>query len=166
MPSVTNDIRLGDMVVSAPSGTSGRVIEHDMGKQTPTGFIQMGFLCPPPTEWTSVMVKMQSDHRMAPNKIKKFISEMPDNSLREYYQRPPPAADVLFQSDYHHDPDQSSCSRCDKSKIIHRRQRRLPDESRVLYGLIASGNRVMKDAMERDKISRDSEEKGGGGIVL
>jgi nucleoside phosphorylase len=26
----------------------------------------------------------------------------------------------------------------------------------VFYGLIASGNRVMKDAMERDKISKDS----------
>ena len=37
-----------------------------------------------------------------------------------------------------------------------------PDEPVVFYGLIASGNRVMKDAIERDEISKSS----GGAICF
>lgn len=37
------------------------------------------------------------------------------------------------------------------------RKERVAPEPIVHYGLIASGNRVMKDAMERDKISNDSD---------
>jgi nucleoside phosphorylase len=32
IPSVTNDIRLGDVVISYPTGTCGGVLQHDMGK--------------------------------------------------------------------------------------------------------------------------------------
>ena len=69
VPSEKNDIHLGDVVVSTPSGTLGGVIEYDLGKQTPTGFERKGFLCPPPTEWRSVMTSMRSDHRTKPNRI-------------------------------------------------------------------------------------------------
>jgi nucleoside phosphorylase len=152
-----NDVRLGDVVVSAPVGTSGGVIEYDLGKQTPRGFERKGSLCSPPTEWRSVMTSMKSDHRTRPNRIGEFLSEM----LRQYpqlmaYQRPPPEKDVLFQLDYEHDQKETTCANCDKSRAVNRRQRASPDEPVVFYGLIASGNRVMKDATERDNISKDS----------
>jgi nucleoside phosphorylase len=78
------------------------------------------------------------------------------------YQRPPPEKDILFQPGYEHDRKETTCANCDKSRAINRRQRAAPDEPVVFYGLIASGNRVMKDAMERDKISKDS----GGAICF
>lgn len=158
VPSEKNDIRLGDVVVSAPSGTLGGVVEYDLGRQTPTGFERKGFLCPPQTEWRSVITRMKSDHRAEANKISSFISEMLQRFPRLIeYRRPPPDRDILFRSDYEHDPNQRTCTNCDKSKVVDRDQREDPDESVVFYGLIASGNRVIRHATERDKISKDSD---------
>ena len=45
VPSSTADIRLGDVVVSKPSGTSGEVIQYDFGKTTREGqFVRTGSL--------------------------------------------------------------------------------------------------------------------------
>lgn len=51
VPGGQADVRLGDVVISTPSGTQGGVVEYDLGKQTATGFQRKGFLCPPPMEW-------------------------------------------------------------------------------------------------------------------
>jgi hypothetical protein len=76
MPSEKNDIRLSDVIISTPLGTSGGVIKYNLGKQTPTRFERKRFLCPPPTEWRSVMISMKSDHRTKLNRIREFLSEM------------------------------------------------------------------------------------------
>jgi nucleoside phosphorylase len=153
VPKDEDDIRLGDLVVGIPG-----VVEYDLGKQTLTGFQRKGFLCPPPTEWLAASKIMQSDHRTRPNKVSEFISEMLERfpELVEY-KRPPPQKDVLFHSDYNHDPDKSTCEDCDKSRAVTRRGRKAPDDPFIHYGLIASGDRVMKNATERDKISKDSD---------
>jgi len=109
------------------------------------------------------MTGMISDHRTQSNRIAQFISEM----LQKYpqlaeYQRPPPEKDILFQSDYEHDRKEATCTNCDKSRTVNRQQRPAPEEPVVFYGLIASGNRVMKDAAERDKLGKDS----GGAICF
>lgn len=163
VPSGTNDVRLGDVVVSTPSGTQGGVIEYDLGKQTSTGFERKGFLCPPPTEWRSVITSMKSDHRTKSNRIGEFLLTM----LQKYpqlaeYRRPPLENDILFRPDYEHNRKETTCANCDKSRAISRQQRTAPDEPVVFYGLIASGNRVIKHAIDRDKISRDS----GGAICF
>ena len=83
--------------------------------------------------------------------------------------------DVLFRADYNHiekpdscdikredehdnDKDEeeeggdepSPCINCDPTKI----ESRNPREMRVHYGLIASGNQVIKDAAFRDEINK------------
>ena len=103
------------------------------------------------------MTSMKSDHRTKSNRIRDFLLHMLQKfpQLAEY-QRPPPEKDILFPPDYEHDRKETTCANCDKSRAVHRRQRAAPDEPVVFYGLIASGNRVMKDARERDIISKDS----------
>jgi len=54
------------------------------------------------------------------------------------------------------DEEERSCPFCDRTKIVKRR----PREMLVHYGLIASGNQVIKDAAFRDKVN-----KGLGGNV-
>jgi nucleoside phosphorylase len=163
VPSDKKAIRLGDVVVSVPYRAQGGVVEYDLGKQTPTGFARKGYICPPPTEWMAVVPMMQSDHRLRSNKITTFLSEMLQKFPRlTEYRRPPPEKDVLFRSDYEHDPNQPTCENCDQSKVIDRGQRGAPNEPVIFYGLIASGNRLMKHATERDKISKDS----GGAICF
>lgn len=156
VPSSKNDIRLGDVVVSTPSGTFGGVVEYDMGKQTPTGFVRKGFLSPPPTEWRGAIARMKSDHRVRSNKVNEFLAEM----LAKYsrlteYERPHVQKDVLYESVYEHTAGESTCLNCDPARIVNRQMRELCHEPMVFYGLIASGNNVMKHANERDRISMD-----------
>ena len=48
-PSVENDIRLGDVVISKPAETSGGVIQYDFGKTVQEGrFVRTGSLNRPP----------------------------------------------------------------------------------------------------------------------
>src|SRR5208282_4057417 len=74
--------------------------------------------------------------------------------------------DVLFRADYNHvemdtldnadeegeeeEEEENYCTNCDQSKILQRRAR----DMRVNYGLIASGNQVIKDAAFRDEINK------------
>jgi len=55
------------------------------------------------------------------------------------------------------DDEEESCRFCDKTQIVKRKRR----DMRVHYGLIASGNQVIKDAAFRDKLNKDL-----GGSVL
>ena len=55
------------------------------------------------------------------------------------------------------DEDDNNCRFCDMTRVIKRK----PKPMRVHYGLIASGNQVIKDAMFRDALN-----KGLGGNVL
>ncbi|KAJ5689904.1 purine and uridine phosphorylase [Penicillium macrosclerotiorum] len=156
VPSSKYDIRLGDVVVSTPSGTFGGVVEYDLGKQTPNGFIRKGFLSPPPTEWRDAISRMKSDHRVQSNKVNEFLAEMLARSARlSEYARPNPQDDVLYDSAYEHQPEEPTCLRCDPSKIVPRQIREFHHEPIVFYGLVASGNHVMKHASERDRISTD-----------
>jgi nucleoside phosphorylase len=167
VPSKKVDVRLGDVVVSMPSGTHGGVVQYDLGKQTSyyepgeqafEGFVRKGFLCPPPVEWLVVLPQMQSDHRVKSNRISEYVSKM----LAEYpklaaYKRPPPDTDLLFQIDYLHKRERDTCEECDRSRLVDRSDRDSPDQPTIHYGLIASGDTVMKDTSMREKISKASE---------
>ncbi|KAK0731923.1 nucleoside phosphorylase domain-containing protein [Lasiosphaeris hirsuta] len=148
VPSNGNDIRLGDVVVGTPTGETGGVVEYDLGKETTEGFIRKG-VCPP---LIGALTAMKSNHRLKKrNRIGDFLSEMHrrHDCLTEY-ERPRPEKDVLFLPDYEHHQGQPTCANCDGEKAKPRPPRDCP---RVFYGLIASGNRVMKNATERDRIS-------------
>jgi nucleoside phosphorylase len=68
--------------------------------------------------------------------------------------------DVLYDSSYGHmeggdsrldDEDEDDCRMCDKSKVIRISRR---ESGMIHYGLIASGNQVIKDANLRDTLSQ------------
>src|SRR5437763_6192210 len=63
VPSNTNDIRLGDVVVGMPSGIHGGVVQYDLGKETARGFVRTGWLETTTKSWRDGVVEMQSDHR-------------------------------------------------------------------------------------------------------
>jgi nucleoside phosphorylase len=153
------DVRLGDVVIGTPSSTNGGVVQYDLGNQTTTGFLQKGFLCPPPSNLLTTLQIIRSNHKTRANMIPKFIAEMTEKlpSLAGY-KRPSQNSDILFQSNYEHEPDRRTCEDCDKSKSIARSQRTVPHQPVIHYGTIASGDRVMKDGKERDYISKSCED--------
>ncbi|KAI0156923.1 nucleoside phosphorylase domain-containing protein [Xylariaceae sp. FL1272] len=147
-----NDIRLGDVVVSMPEGRHGGVVQYDLGKDLDGSFQLKGFLCAPSPELRSAVLRMRSDHRLEDNKIEQYISSMLERGRRlRVYQRPVPAMDVLFASNYQHVPSKKgTCENCDQEHHAIKRPDREDMGSMVHYGLIASGDRVMRSAIKRN----------------
>ncbi|KAJ5946145.1 hypothetical protein N7454_002984 [Penicillium verhagenii] len=156
VPSAIADIRLGDVVVSKPTGSLGGVVHYDLGKTIAGGqFQQTGMLNQPPTLLLTAVSKMRADYmRKKDDRITRKVSEVfeqyPDMQPR--FSRPL-KEDRLFRPTYTHLDSEKSCIDCDVKEIISR-DARTTREARVHYGVIASGNRVIKDGMARDSIAK------------
>jgi hypothetical protein len=77
--------------------------------------------------------------------------------MQRKYKRPDPDRDRLYQCHVIHSPgNEASCTgSCgdDPSKLILRHERAKDEDNLVVhYGLIASGNQLMKDALIRDAL--------------
>ncbi|KZL72126.1 pfs domain-containing protein [Colletotrichum incanum] len=154
IPSNKHDIRLGDVVVSMPEGQFGGVVQYDLGKDTDAGFLLKGSLWPPPSLLRSAVEMMRSDHLVGDNKIEGFVTKMLQKGPRlAAYQRPSDESDVLFHEGYTHDADSASCASCDRSKVVRRRPRQ-PEGSVIHYGLITSGDSVLKSSSKRSDAVR------------
>ncbi|XWW95796.1 hypothetical protein V2A60_003764 [Cordyceps javanica] len=151
IPSSKHDIRLGDVVIGIPHGQHGGVVQYDLGKDHEDDFELKGFLVPPPTDLLGAVELMQSNHVTRDNKIEDFLLEMLQRGPRLcIYRRPSAEEDILFESDYPHPRDaiHSTCQSCDRKRIVSRPPRH-PPGSEIHYGLIASGDRVMKSGTKR-----------------
>ncbi|EHK21163.1 uncharacterized protein TRIVIDRAFT_153134 [Trichoderma virens Gv29-8] len=151
VPSDKNDIRLGDVVVSMPEGMHGGVVQYDMGKDTDASFLLKGFLWPPPPLLRSAVEQMRSDHLVFDNKIQEYLSAMVHKWPRLTIYNRPSQPDVLYCEDYRHPTGALSCADCDPSQTIDRMARQF-ECPMIHYGLIASGDRVLKSAMKRSEI--------------
>lgn len=140
------DVRLGDIVVSKPSPGNGGVVQYDFGKSTPDGFTPTGFLNAPPQSLLQALVNLQARHFRDDNNVSTYLAIIEN---RTNFRRPNPESDILFEPTYDHVDGEKTCRKCDKSQIV---DRELREHKRMIihYGTIASGNRVIKDARERD----------------
>ncbi|KAL3475836.1 hypothetical protein BJX99DRAFT_270950 [Aspergillus californicus] len=162
VPSESNDIRLGDVVVSKPTGTCSGVVQYDYGKAVQGGrFEQTGSLNHPPqlllTHMSLLQAKMmdQKDGYIFPL-IKTLLNQHPQ--LEDNFGCPGPDEDVLFNTRYPHTGTGShnTCADCDPEEIVPRSPRSSM-EPYVHYGTIASGDQVMKDSEARDRLARELE---------
>lgn len=155
VPSKENDIRLGDVVVSTPTATYPGVIQYDFGKAVGDGqFQRCGTLNKPPEELLSAVASLDSDHKMNGNKLSEHINCMLKNHPIMYNEFSRPGTDSLYNADYEHISEGAVCSKCDATKL-EIRQPRLSEDPVIHYGLIASGNQVMKHGPTRDRLGRE-----------
>lgn len=153
VPSSRNDIRLGDVVVSKPNSMGPGVIQYDMGKALENGeFQQSGFLQPPPRLVMTALSSLKSDPHLPQAPLQEYIQEIAD--CRKEYRYPGPEHDRLFPSHYAHNSKQATCDFCNATHVS-KRPSRSDYHPKIHYGLIASGNRVMKDAKLRDRWSME-----------
>lgn len=160
-PSEKHDIRLGDVVVSAPDKQSGGIIHYDFGKTIQTKrFQRTGSLNSPPLYLLSAVQMLSADHMRNGHRITQTAARVTQNeNLEEEYQRPGPETDRLYRPDYIHQDDDKSCKDAcgeGESKLQSRpeRSRNKRDKTAIHYGLIASADRLIKDAEVRDKLSQ------------
>ncbi|KAF5642474.1 nucleoside phosphorylase [Fusarium tjaetaba] len=146
-PSDDHDIRLGDVVVSLPTSIFPGVIQYDLGKENEgSEFEVTGVLQRPPRILTNAISKLRSDPDIGIDALNPHLTKIMDSLPT--YKNPGPELDVLSHA---------ACTRrtC-KPDCTHLEQRlpRLMTEPVIHYGLVASGNRVVKDATLRDRLSR------------
>ncbi|KAL9092359.1 MAG: hypothetical protein Q9159_000867 [Coniocarpon cinnabarinum] len=149
VPSARNDIRLGDVVVSKPDQQSGGVIQWDKGKVVSgqDAFVRTGSLNEPPKILLGAAQTFITSLELEESSFSEHLASAPPA-----YQFPADEQDQLFRPDYPHvDPDSIDCSECDLKQTVERKARR-DATPQVHQGLIASGNKVIKNGAERDKI--------------
>lgn len=139
IPNEEDDIRLGDVVVSKPSGTHGGVIQYDLGRVTADGFTCTGSLDAPPEKLLAVLNMMPS-HGSALGKHPQI-------------QYPGDEFDRLYDPTYKH-VGGGSCKSCDAGRQIRRVCGKRDLGPRIFYGTIASGNAVIRNADVRDKLRK------------
>ncbi|KAF9894417.1 hypothetical protein FE257_007920 [Aspergillus nanangensis] len=156
VPGTPHDIRLGDVVVSRPVGKYSGVIQYDYGKALQDGhFEPTGILNKPPQTLLTHMARLEASQlAQGENSILKIISDVLNRNLdlKRRFSRPN-GPDNLFCASYPHVGNESNCLKCDKTQLLDRSPRDTATPS-VHYGLIASGDRVMKDSTARDLLAQ------------
>jgi nucleoside phosphorylase len=157
VPSQENKIRLGDVVVSKPGGTSGGVIQYDFGKTVQAGrFVRTGSLNKPPDVLLHAVANLQTKYMMEGPGVSKHLLEIISKypKLRDTVTYQGLEHDILFAADYDHPEGDVSCTHCDINRLASRDPREGTDPE-IYYGLIASGNQVMRDGSSRDRLGKE-----------
>ena len=164
-PNQKHDIRLGDIVVSAPSGGESGVLQYDFGDTIQgQSFKTTGFLHQAPMVLRTAVSGLQTQCEMKGHQLEKAIN----NALQAYprlqkkYRRPGQATDRLYQRDVVHasGPEGSCDIMCGSgpSSLVFRKQRTEDyDGPTIHYGLIASANNLMKNALLRDALAEEKD---------
>lgn len=152
VPSKDLDIRLGDVVVSVPEGMHPGVVQYDFGKIHPDGIERTGPLRPPPEILLQAVANIRANHLTEDPKFLAYAKVFDEIEKLGGFSRKLVGEDILFKEDYVH-VGGATCDGCNRSKAVIRQQR--SDKVVVHYGTIASGNWVMRDAKERDRISKE-----------
>ncbi|RFU24977.1 hypothetical protein B7463_g11364, partial [Scytalidium lignicola] len=124
-----NDIRLGDVVVSTPKGGHGGVLQYGKGKwKGEEQFSIESHLNKPPIILLKGVENLQSDHDFGEGRDQ----------------------DQLFKADCHH-VGREDYSECNATQVESRLDRE-SDDPVIHYGLIASGDAVMRSALRRNEL--------------
>ncbi|KAL5610428.1 hypothetical protein FOBRF1_006545 [Fusarium oxysporum] len=162
VPSPKHDIRLGDVVVSASCNGGGGVFQYDFGKAVQhQEFQETGFPHQPPSILQEAVNELMAQYKRKGHQFKELVNDSLAKKprLQKKFKRPESSTDRLYKPEVLHPPnDDSSCAIVcgnDPSTLIVRPERTEDEDNTAIhYGLIASSNRLMKDALIRDALAR------------
>ena|SRR5436305_37157 len=106
------------------------------------------------------MAQYETDGHRLEEAINGILEKKP--RLRQKYKRPVPSSDRLYRSAVLHPPnDEADCAAVcgdDPSNLILRPERTEDEDNPAIhYGLIASANQLMKDAIIRDTLAKEKD---------
>jgi nucleoside phosphorylase len=150
------EIILGDIIISTG------VIQYDFGRQLPGHFVRKDTLVDVPgrpnLEIRGVLAKLKGlrHRRQLSAKIKGYLDVLrQDQELHAEY--PGSTKDRLFKASYRHTDDQRSCEQLGcNGKLVSRSRLSTADATpnpAIHFGLMASGDVVMKSGEDRDRIA-------------
>ncbi|EWY99469.1 hypothetical protein FOYG_03512 [Fusarium oxysporum NRRL 32931] len=160
VPSAKHDIRLGDVVVSVRSNGKGGVFQYDYGKAIQEhAFVMTGSLNQPPQLLLTALSALEAEYELEGHQLSAHIDRALEQwpRLRQKYSRPPPDCDRLYRPDVIHQDSSDKCGNVcsdDPACLVYRKERgEQEDDLAIHYGLVASANQLMKDALARDKLA-------------
>lgn len=162
-PTPDADIRLGDIVVSTPGDGQPGVLQYDYGRTVQGQEFELtGTLNRPPTALLTAVTNLAAEFRRKPKVLEQAITdilEKSDSELREDLTRPDVGTDVLYQAGFTHPVGNGGacvdlCGLAPAHLTPRQPRNRRPLSPVVHYGLIASGNQLMKDAKRRDELAQ------------
>ncbi|KAF2831830.1 purine and uridine phosphorylase [Ophiobolus disseminans] len=164
-PSKKHDIRLGDIVVSDPGNGNSGVFQYDFGKTIQDqSFRTTGFLNKPPRVLLAAVNTLKAEYESDGHQFESAINGILEKKrkLRNKYIRPDSSTDKLYQSGVVYPlDDRASCvATCgdDPSTVVSRPERNEEEDNPAIhYGLVASANQLMKDALVRDKLAAEKD---------
>lgn len=153
IPSDEYQIRLGDVVVSKPKDRSPGVVQSDFGKWEEDGFKVKGALNLPAAGLMRVVGKVEAQSLLGEfqeGDIHTSVKHLRRGAFRrmapwKYQGR---EHDPLYKEDAEPRED-GVCDKCEAQLDSH-----CPDPE-VHYGIIASGNYVVKSRSQRDRLRND-----------
>ncbi|RYP70200.1 hypothetical protein DL771_005587 [Monosporascus sp. 5C6A] len=157
VPSEQNDIRLGDIVVSLPTDQHSGVTQYDRGKAREGDILERtGALQGSPRFLRTAISRLLSDPDPPKMLLQNYIKSIQER--KPEYRHPGQGNDILFAADYVHNRGYETCLECNgpKKERVHRPS----DQPLIHYGLVESGNKVIKDAKTRDQLAQEH-----GGIL-
>lgn len=149
------DVRLGDVVVAFPTDKSSGIVGYELGKETVEGFLKRqdnSYRMDPLLQSTISLIKDQSEV----DEINGFLEHLnlptpPGLGKRKYGQETPSQTrsklihpirngytDILYS--------------IDTGEVVVRPPRRTGEDPVVHFGAIASGDKVVKSARQRDNL--------------
>lgn len=174
-------VQLGDIVVSSPIGQYAGVVQYDRGKDNLDGFERTGSLNRPPTVLLTALQLLRTKHDLEGPRISQFLRDVEENypklmlsgytrcdGLEDPLFTPRPEingiwkmfliAYAFFLNAFWHLIGVSSFSPVSKPVngrgIAHMSgSKRENGDVNIHYGLVASGNRVIEDALSRDTLN-------------
>ncbi|KAH7464149.1 hypothetical protein FOMA001_g17930 [Fusarium oxysporum f. sp. matthiolae] len=156
-----HDIRLGDIVVSSAGNGKGGVFGYDFGKAIQgRDFQETGLLNQPPTLLRTTVSGLKARYERKGHQLEETTNMILEKNprLRGKYKQPETGADRLFKSEVTHDLSCAAICSDDVSNLVLRPERTEDEDNPTIhYGLIASADRLMKDASARDRLSEEKE---------
>jgi hypothetical protein len=112
----------------------------------------------PPFVLRSAIASLQAEHELEESKIPQYHSKMLVKYTRAEFKADHSYQgaqnDWLYEADYEHVGDGDTCESCDVNKVSPRPDRNSNDPF-IHYGVIPSGNEVIKHGETRDRPDLD-----------
>jgi nucleoside phosphorylase len=168
-------VSLGDVVVSAQTTQSSRLVKLDLQQFLKYPFVESAVPVSPnqmSSTLMSALVKLETQEELTGSMIPEYLKEMGERlpRLAAKYSRAPRQDDLLFKSHYVHVDENGTqdgsaldgvvgptqlgesvvCRLCDRSEL----EQKTRQDLRVHYGLIVSSDQIIRDANIRDMIQK------------
>ncbi|KAI0552294.1 purine and uridine phosphorylase [Xylaria curta] len=134
-----DDVRLGDVVVST------KLIQYDLGRALGEDrFETTAIPLRPSQELRMTVAALQARHEVEPSRIPDILRRIAkQNPYMERYTSRESLQDLLFEGTYEHPVSESTCNRCDQSRLV-KRIPRCGNDPMIHYGVIASGDQLAR----------------------